>query len=348
MKKKVILGMSGGIDSSIAAIKLQELGYEVIGVTMKLWAKGSRCCDIKDIMSAQKLAQKLGIKHFVLDLTKEFKEFVVDYFADEYKIGKTPNPCVMCNQYIKFPFLFDKLSKFGIDYIATGHYASIKKIEDEYFLATAKDLSKTQEYFMASIDKSYLPNIIFPMANYIKKNVKKELNKIDMDFRNDESQEVCFIDENDTYFNFIEEYYIDNEDYSGFIVDPEGNRVREVENFMQYTIGQRRGLGVSGPVPYYVNRIDAKNREIHIGGKELLDEKSFFINNVKLFSEKFGDSFSCGVKIRYRSPQFDCTVKMLSDSRAKVMLLDYTQGITPGQFAVFYKNDYVMGSGWIE
>ncbi len=347
MKKRVILGMSGGIDSSIAAIKLQEQNLEVIGVTMKLWAGGSRCCDLKDIVNAQKLAQKLGIKHFVLDLTKEFKEFVVDYFANEYKNGKTPNPCVMCNQYIKFPFLIDKLSKFDADFVATGHYVSIKEIDGELFLSEAKDKAKTQEYFVASIDKSYLSKIIFPMAEYIKEEVKVELNKVDMDFRNDESQEVCFIDETDNYYNFIQENYPDDQDYTGYLVDPTGKRVREVENFMQYTIGQRRGLGVAGPVPYYVNKIDAKLREIHIGPKELLDESTFFVKNINMFTEKFGSSFECSVKIRYRSQAFDCSVEMQKNNTAKVTLNCPTQGITPGQVAVFYMKDVVIGSGWI-
>ncbi len=342
MKKQVALGMSGGIDSSVAAFLLKNKKYEVIGFTLKLWDEGSRCCDIADITRAQNFAHYLGIKHYVIDLQKEFKQYVIDYFIKEYREGKTPNPCVVCNQEIKFNYLYNKLKEYNLDYIATGHYAKIKRKNREYFFTKAKDKKKSQEYFLATINKKLLPKIIFPLGSMTKEEVKKIASTIDFQFRDNESQEVCFIQPGTNYYDFIVRQS-DKNDYSGNIINKEHKILGKHNSFFQYTIGQRQGLGISDATPYYVIGIDAKEKNVIVGKKEDVYKRQFSVENIYWYTKYIKPKIILKVKIRYNHKEAEAMI-ISNENFTTVEFKEPQYAITPGQLAVFYKGDLVLGS----
>ena len=344
---KVFVGMSGGIDSSVAAFLLREKGYEVVGITLKLIDEASRCCDDDDILRAKKICYKLGIKHYILNLKKEFKNKIIDYFIESYLKGETPNPCVICNEEIKFYALYKKMKEFDFDYIATGHYAIIEKSKKEYILKKGKDKSKTQEYFLARIKKEYLPYILFPLGKLTKENVKKTAKENNLDIARNESQEVCFLKDKETPYEFIKKTR-KIQDVKTELFTKNGIKIKDLEfPYYKYTIGQRKGLGVGGGPPLYVIDIDAKNKKVIAGTGNDVYRKSFYVTELNFLTDINKKEFEAEVKIRYLHKQDKASIK-ITDNKAIVSFYKPQFAITPGQLAVFYKKDKVIGSGFIE
>jgi len=342
---KIAIGMSGGVDSSIAAYLLKKEGHEVVGFTLKLWDGGSRCCDSKDIDYAQRFAYKLGIPHYVIDLREEFRKKVVDYFINEYLNGRTPNPCVVCNKEIKFVQLLKKLNFIEFDYVATGHYARIVENKGAVFLSKAKDKKKSQEYFLARIEKDMLKKIIFPLGDLTKEEVKEIAQNIDFEFRKGESQEVCFIKQGETYYDFILKN-IEKENFKGEIVDKNNKVLGKPNCYFKYTIGQRQGLGISDKTPYYVIKIDAETRRVIIGKKEDVYRKEFIAKDIYWYKKNPPSKILLKVRIRYNHKEAEAEIEQ-KNGKAYIRFLEPQPAITPGQLAVFYDNELVLGSGWI-
>jgi tRNA-specific 2-thiouridylase len=258
---RIFVGMSGGVDSSAAAALLTEQGHEVVGLTLKLWDEASRCCDYEDVLDAKRACWKLGIKHYVLNMKKDFKKKIVDYFIGEYLKGRTPNPCVLCNEEIKFAALIDKMKEHGFDHVATGHYALIEKGKSGYALKKGADRKKTQEYFLARLKKEDLKYIKFPLARLTKDGSRKIAGKYGLKADKAESQEVCFLKKGESPYEFIEKRVDMEKTGRGSLYGVNGGKIKDLEYaYFKYTVGQRRGLGVGGGEPLYVTAIDAGNK----------------------------------------------------------------------------------------
>lgn len=338
-KQKVIVGLSGGIDSSMTAYLLQKEGYEVEGIYMKLHetVKGYH---EKNISNIQKVAQFLGIKYHVLDLTNSFKDEVYDYFVNSYINGDTPNPCVKCNSAIKFGLLFKEARKLGADFLATGHYAKT----DGKFIYKADDLSKDQSYFLGQVKKEVLPFLIFPMAKYTKEYIKEEALKIPalkQIASQKESQEICFVDT--VYTDILKKHT--NIDNPGKTLNKQGNEVGHHKGYMHYTVGKRRGFYVHGAhEPHFVLKQNKQNNTITVGKKEDLAVYEVKCDKLNMFVED--KNFVCDVKLRFRSVTVKCEVT-INDDIAHIKLKEPVYGVACGQAAVFYDQDKVVGSGWI-
>lgn len=337
---KIMIAMSGGVDSSTVAYMLKNQGYEVEGVYMKLHNKPNY--HEANIKKVEKIAKYLGIKYHVLDLSEKFDKFVYKPFIESYKKGETPNPCVLCNRTIKFGELVEFAKQRECDKLATGHYVDIK----EGFIAEAKDKSKDQSYFLSNIKKENIPYLLFPLNDTLKKDLKEAALKIDIlkEFSTQkESSEICFVDT--TYIDVLKDHT--DTDMPGNVIDKEGNVIGRHKGYMHYTIGKRRGFEVFGAhEPHYVTKINPNTNEITVGNKDELQIKSFFIKDVNLFIEK--DEFEAGVKIRYRSPKTPCRVILdKNNNSAEVILDEPVFGLASGQMAVFYDDDKVIAGGWI-
>ncbi len=331
--------MSGGVDSTVVAYLLQQQGYEIEGVYMKLHDNPSY--HDSNIQKVQKVANFLQISYHILDLSQRFEEAVFNPFIQTYKEGRTPNPCVLCNRNIKLGALMDFTKEKGFDALATGHYAKV----ENGFIAEAKDSSKDQSYFLSNVKKEALNTILFPLGDMYKTEVKEIAQGIDIlhSFATQkESSEICFVE--DTYLDVLKEHT--NIDLPGDVVDKKGNVIGRHRGYMHYTIGKRRGFTLKvAHVPHYVLDIDAKKNQIIVGTKEELNVLCFKVNTLNMFIQE--KSFDAHVKIRYRSPKIPCHVEIIDDT-ACVQLKEYVQGLAPGQAAVFYHDKYVIGSGWIE
>jgi tRNA-uridine 2-sulfurtransferase len=340
MNKKVIVGMSGGIDSSVTAYLLQQEGYEVIGVYMKLH-------DIIDgfhednIASGKKVAESLGIEYKILDLSSKFKEEVYDYFVGGYINGNTPNPCVKCNRTIKFGALFDYAKELGADFLATGHYAKT----DGEFIYEAEDDTKDQSYFLAQIKQDVLKHLIFPMNKYRKTEIIKlgsTLPVIKEIAKRKESQEICFVE--NVYTDIIEKHA--DIDLPGLVLDEDGNEVGHHKGYMHYTIGKRKGFTVKGAhEPHYVKEIDSHANTLVVCKKEGLDISKVLVDTLNLFTDK--KEFECTVKLRYRTFKIPCKVTV-EGNEAVIELDEAVYGVAKGQVAVFYEDNKVLGSGFIK
>lgn len=341
--KKVLLGMSGGVDSSVAAIVLKQLGYEVSGITMQLW--GSDNTNIKD---AKVVCDKLGIKHYSMDFKEQFKNCVIKNFIDEYKISRTPNPCIQCNKYLKFGMMYNKAKELGIDFIATGHYAKVEYSNKykRYVLKKSNNANKDQSYVLYNISLDVLPHVIFPLEQFASKD---EIRKIAFDSgleiaSKPDSQDICFIPDGD-YKSFL----INNSniiDRIGPIVY-KGKIIGKHHGLYQYTIGQRKGLGVSYKTPLYVIGFNIANNELIVGDEIDLYTKEFMVKdyNLLLF-DSIDKPIKVNVKTRYKSKEYPATVS--SDGKFLKVIFDNPQkSITPGQSAVFYIDDIVVGGGII-
>ncbi len=348
MNKSVIIGMSGGVDSSASAALLKKQGYRVVGVTMKLWNKEQAdggCCSFSAIDDAKKVADKLGIEHYVLDYEKEFEDNVVKYFVDEYKSGRTPNPCTICNKHIKFDALLKMADELNIDYIATGHYAKIEEKDGKYYLLRPEDRKKDQTYFLYNITQSQLKRTLFPLYGVTKDETRKIAEEIGLSVADKpDSQDICFIPDGD-YARFIKSY--DGDMPTGNFVDVEGNILGKHKGIMHYTIGQRKGLGIALNRPMYVIGIDANTSNIVLGpdGTQLSD--SLRAHSVNLISvDSITQPFKCTAKIRYNSPDVDCWVYP-EEGGFKVKFDNLQKSVTPGQMVVLYDNNIVIGGGII-
>ena len=339
MNKKIVVGMSGGIDSSVTAYLLQKEGYEVIGVYMKLHNLIENYHE-NNISSGKKVANYLGIKYHILDLTDKFKTEVYDYFVDEYMKGKTPNPCVKCNRTIKFGALFEFAQKLGTNFLATGHYAQT----DGEFIYEAVDMSKDQSYFLGQVKKEVLKHLIFPMSKYKKEDIIKlgsTIPAIKEITQKKESQEICFVE--NIYTDILEKH--GNIDIKGKTLDTQGNVIGHHKGYMHYTIGKRKGFYVHGAHdPHYVKELNAKDNTIVVCKKEQLAITKVEANTLNLFIDD--TEFECTVKLRYRTKKVNCKVIIQNDI-AIIKLQEPVFGVATGQTTVFYNDKKVIGSGWI-
>jgi len=337
-KKRVIVAMSGGVDSSVAAALLKQAGFDVIGIMMKFWKDGqsqdNRCCSVESEKLARLVARKIGIPFYVINAEKEFKRKVVDYFLKDYKIGNTPNPCVICNKEIKFGFLMRKALSLGSDFIATGHYARIKGGK----LFKGRDKEKDQSYFLWQLSKKQLSHVLFPVGGYTKSEVRELAKKFNLPTaETPESQEVCFVQ--DTTDNFLDKYLGKK---PGKITDMKGKKMGEHKGLWFYTIGQRRGLEIPQGPYYVVNKDFKKNILIVSKSQKDLNKRELMIGNMSwVYPQKF--PVSVDVKIRYKS-EF---AKAKIFRNGKVLFNKPQKAITPGQSAVFYRGQTVLGGGVI-
>lgn len=355
-KKKVVIGMSGGVDSSVAAYLLKEQGYDVIGVTMKIWQDDSKklhddggCCSLSAVEDARMVANKIGIPFYVMDFQEIFQEKVIDLFLDEYKVGRTPNPCIACNRYIKFEELLRRSNELGAYYVATGHYA--KRIYDEktdrYLLKKSNADKKDQTYALYNMTQEQLKHTLFPLGDFADKEKIREIaEELDLIVANKpDSQEICFVD--DDYGDFIEK----NADYEikkGNFVDTEGNILGEHKGIVNYTIGQRRGLGIAIGKPAYVVDIDVENNEVVIGDNSDTFSKGLIASDLNFISiEKLDSEMDIQAKIRYNAKPKPAKLIPLGDDKVKV-IFDKVRAVTSGQAVVFYDDDVIVGGGTID
>ena len=352
-KKQVLVAMSGGVDSAVAAAILKDRGHEVIGATMKIWPKEycgkhkeRSCCSLQDIEDAKKVCDTLGVRHYVLNFENVFRKEVIDYFVREYLAGRTPNPCIVCNEKIKFGALLKKAEGLGCDFIATGHHARIER-NGFYRLRESVDESKDQSYVLFSLNLAQMQKVLFPIGDLAKDNVKAMAARQGLEvYKKAESQEICFVPE-DNYFDFINEY-CGIEIRRGDIIDSSGKVVGAHNGFWNFTIGQRKGLGVSHKSPLYVIGIDAEKNIIVVGDFSEVKKKRFIVKDTSWFYKDNANSFKAEVKIRYNHKKARAILKDMGRGKIEVQFEEPQEAITPGQAAVFYDGEYVLGGGWIE
>lgn len=344
--KKVLVGMSGGVDSSVSAYILKEKGYEVCGLTLDLLEESN----LSAINDAKAVAEKLGIEHIVLNLSKEFKQNIIKYFVSEYQNGKTPNPCVMCNKKIKFGMLLDYALKNGFDYVATGHYANVLYDENlNRWLLKKSAAAKDQSYFLYKLSQHQLSHILFPLENHQKSYVREIAKKLNLPVaEKSESQDICFIP-NGNHTEFILNN-LDKKLPQGNFLDNHGNILGEHKGLINYTVGQRKGLGISAAHPLYVEKIDAKTNSIILCGPDEGYSSEIKIKDVNFIKyDNPTEPIKAWVKIRYRATPTPCTVFPLNENESRIVF-DFPQRFpAPGQSAVFYdENEIVIGGGTIE
>ena len=345
MKKKILLGMSGGVDSSVSAVVLQEQGYEVIGATMKLWEDTE-----KAIEDAKKVCKKLGIEHHVIDCTEKFRCHVINKFISEYENAKTPNPCVECNRYLKFGAFYEKAKELGCEYIATGHYAKTEYSEKykRYVLKKSDEEKKDQTYFLYYIPKEEIGYIIFPLQNRTSKEETRKIaekNSLEVAQKKD-SQEICFIPDND-YQKFLQKYS-SQKPKVGNIVLKDGTVLGKHNGLINYTIGQRKGLGISYKEPLYVIKLDIQKNQVIVGTEQALYSKELIANEINwLAIDQLKEPLKLKAKVRYRAKEAQCTVYPIENNQVKVIFDEPQRAITPGQSVVFYDEDKVVGGGKI-
>jgi len=343
---RVLVGMSGGVDSSVAALLLKQQGYDVVGVTLNLWGKERP--EVVD--DARAVCEKLEIEYEILDFHDVFQEKVIDYFANEYIRGRTPNPCNACNRHVKFEALLLKaVESMNCDYIATGHYAKVEQdeITGRYFLRKSEAAKKDQTYALYNLTQDQLKRTLMPLGDYTKEEVRKiaEENGLVNANRKD-SQEICFVEDND-YIRFIKKNYGYTPEKGNF-VDVDGNVLGEHQGIIYYTVGQRKGLGIAFQKHMYVLRIDVEKNEVVLGEKEELFSKSLICDEINLMMfERLEKPISASVKIRYSATAEPATLIPLEDGKIKVEFSVPQRAITPGQAAVFYNGDAVIGGGTI-
>ncbi|MFH1245383.1 MAG: tRNA 2-thiouridine(34) synthase MnmA [Candidatus Omnitrophota bacterium] len=348
-KKKVVVAMSGGVDSSVACALLKARGMEVIGVTMRLWGGGKDLAGKRNIEDARDVARKLGIRHYVLELQDVFREKVIAPFCAEYKNGRTPNPCIRCNQYIKFGALLKEAGKLEADYLATGHYARIKfdRKSKKFLLKKGLDRQKDQSYALYTLTQKQLPRILFPLGGLTKLKVREIAREKGLLIAaRPESQEICFIPDND-YGGFLRKYY-SAPALPGPILNTAGQEIARHKGISAYTIGQRKGIGIAAPEPLYVISIAPRANAIVVGKKKDVYRKDLIAGKASFIdSDKLGKPARVKVKVRYRHPAAWAMVFPLSKNRVKVKFDRPQWAITPGQAAVFYQRDTVIGGGTI-
>ncbi|MGO8682907.1 MAG: tRNA 2-thiouridine(34) synthase MnmA [Limisphaerales bacterium] len=369
--------MSGGVDSSATAALLLEQGYEVIGITLKLWPQDcvnraeDKCCGPQAVTDARAVCHKLGVPYYLIDESAEFQKHVIQYFADEYKAGRTPNPCVLCNQNLKFGRLINRADQLGAQFIATGHFARLERVAGapstssasnesgqypaesvlgapgRYLLKRGRDLKKDQSYFLFSLRQDQLARTMFPLGEKTKSDTREVARHCQLKTADkEESMEICFVPDND-YGKFLEQANLVQK-HRGEIVDLHGRVLGHHDGIEFYTIGQRKGLGITTARPVYVIELDAANNRVVVGDDSALDRDEFTVDGCNWIPfDKLTEPIEVTAKIRYNHPGTPATVTPLGQGEAKVKLHEPQRAITPGQAAVFYQDDLVLGGGWI-
>ncbi len=350
---RVVVAMSGGVDSSVCAFLLKQKGCDVIGVTIKTWSndeckdeKSKGCCSIRDIDDARSVARKIDIPYYVMDLSSEFKEKVIDYFVGEYLVGRTPNPCIECNNHIKFGILTKKAAELEADYVATGHYArkDFSGEEQRYFIREGLDLSKDQSYVLFGLEQAQLAKMLLPIGELKKNEVREMAQKLGLRvFDKPDSQEICFVKTN--YGDFVKQSVPEKLPGKGNIVNREGAVVGTHEGSHLFTVGQRKRIKITRETPYFVTSVNAAKNEIAIGSEEDLYSREMQVRRVNWqLSPRLGN---IQVKIRSRHSKTAAEITRISDAETTVRFKTPQKAVTPGQAAVFYDGDRVIGGGWI-
>lgn len=358
MGKKVVVGMSGGVDSSVCAHLLKEVGYDVIGVNMRLWQEEEKtalrdghisCCGSDAADDAAKVASILGIPFHVMNFMPEFREKVVDYFINSYKRGFTPNPCIACNKYLKWEALFDRAKSLGAEYIATGHYARISKGDNgRYWINNAKSSAKDQTYVLYQLTQEQIKHTLMPLGEYDKDEIRKIAERIGLPvFNKKDSQDICFIPDGD-YGTFLEWECPDDLPGEGNYVNAGGEILGHHKGIIHYTIGQRKGLGIALGHPVFVTEIRPESNEVVLGENEDCFTGSLLANDVNMVAEEHFDTQKtyCG-RIRYSDSGTDCHIEMIDESTIRVIFHKPVRAVTPGQAVVIYDNDVLVGGGTI-
>lgn len=356
MKKKVAVGMSGGVDSSVAAYLLKEQGYDVIGVTMQIWqdedplamAENAGCCGLSAVDDARRVADRLQIPYYVLNFKKEFKENVIDYFMDEYIHARTPNPCIACNRYVKWEALLNRAMELGCDYIATGHYARVCQLENGRFaLRKSATARKDQTYALYNLTQRQLSRTLMPVGEYDKDEIRRIAEAIGLPVANKpDSQEICFVPDND-YASYIEKE-TGKTFPAGNFVDVKGKILGKHKGIIHYTIGQRKGLGLSLGAPAFVLEIRPDTNEVVIGTNEDTFHDRLLANKVNWMSVTgLEGEMKVTAKIRYSHQGASCTLRMTGEDEIECRFEEPVRAITPGQAVVFYDGDIVVGGATI-
>jgi tRNA-specific 2-thiouridylase len=357
MKPRVLVAMSGGVDSSVAAALLKQQGYDVLGATIQTWAPKDcdrlntrACCSVEGVEDAESVARKLGIPYYVFNMEKEFKESVVDYFSAEYLAGRTPNPCIACNETIKFKLFRKRARALGVEKIATGHYAAVTRDEatGRYFVREGADGHKDQSYVLYGLAQEELAHLLLPVGAYRKEEIRRVAQELSLRvFDKPDSQEICFIPSND-YAAFLKREH-SLEDRPGEIKTRDGRVVGEHPGYFHFTVGQRRGLGIANAHPLYVTRIDAEKNEVIVGPKEEVLSARFRVSRINWMMNVNGTAeWRFDVKIRAGHKKAAARVRLAGEGAAEVEFEDPQEAITPGQAAVFYDGPLVMGGGRID
>jgi tRNA-specific 2-thiouridylase len=358
-KGKVLVAMSGGIDSSVTALLLHEEGYEVIGVTMKTWdyatsggsKKTTGCCSLDDINDARILAVNYGFHHMIIDIREEFGDYIIDNFVSEYTAGRTPNPCVLCNTHIKWDALLRRADQLGCEFIATGHYANVRQENGRWVVSKGKDENKDQSYVLWGLSQEALARTKFPLGKF----TKSEIRKMALDrghhelAKKSESYEICFVPDND-YRGFLKRKVegLEEKVAGGDFIDLQGNILGKHEGYPFYTIGQRKGLGIAMGEPMYVVRINPEDNTVVLGKKEDLKKQQMKVRNPNLIKyEQIPEGQDILTKVRYKDAGTMSHLAVNPAGEIEVNFFEQVKGIAPGQSAVFYEGNDLIGGGFI-